>query len=252
MDQQPAYLLKIFSLLLLVFTADAFASAEFILPPDSQSRYSITKYGIKLGEMQNTLSYQNGVINYTSIATATGMASLFIKEDPEEISILNWPENSELKRPRQQSYNYFQGKNHKKNQKISFNWSAEDKVNIEGTYKKKTYKLSSGKILWARQLLPVLMSSDLQLKPDTISDSFYITNKGNIDKYTYTLEATENLEFKNKNYPVLKFKISYKGSSRMTYAWLSKAHYYLPLKIEQYKKGALNVSMLMTDLELIQ
>ena len=38
----------------------------------------------------------------------------------------------------------------------------------------------------------------------------------------------------------------------MSYTWISKAHYYLPLKIEQYKDNELNVSMLMTEFRLTQ
>ncbi len=222
----------------------------FLLPPDHQSQYSIEKYGSRVGMMKNELLYKEGVIHYSSIAKAKGLAALFIKDDPKETSLLNWPDDKSLSVPEQQSFSYIQGKKHKKNQQALFIHTDTDKTRIEGSYKFKPYTLQTDKIVWGRQLLPLLMSSDLQLNPEITSNSFYITDKGHLQKYTYTLEANESIEFKNKKQPVLKFKLNKENSRRMSYVWLSPAHFYLPLKIEQYKNDKLNVRMLMTHLKL--
>jgi len=139
---------------------------------------------------------------------------------------------------------------YKKNQQILFKYTDPKKTTIEGTYKNKPYAFSTDKTVWARQLLPLLVSNTLQTKPDTKAVSFFITNKGGLHKYTYTFEAEETLNFKNKPLSVLKFKIHKENSRRTSYAWLSKDYYYLPLKIEQYKDGELNASMFMTHFKL--
>lgn len=267
MDQQPArqliippvitrLLLPLFLILSVWATvlpdlhSETVISPSFLLPKNHLSLYSIEKYGSHVGEMRNELRYHKGVIHYSSIAEAEGLAALFIKSSPEEVSILNWPENSVSTLPQQQSYRYIQEKGHKKNQQITFNNTQAGKTHITGSYKFKPYTLETEEIVWSRQLIPLLMSSDLQQNPAITHNSFYIIDKGTIQKYTYTLESTENIEFENKAQPVLKFKINKDGSQRMSYAWLSKAHLYLPLKVEQYKNGDLNIRMLLTHLNL--
>jgi len=271
MDQQQTYQLIIRPLincLLLLFTLISGTSANaltselpapsldepeekpFLLPPDYQSLYKLEKYGTHVGDMEVKLNYNNGIINYSSIATAKGLASFLVRTKPKENSVLNWPEDAHLSLPQQQSYNYFQDKKHKKNQQILFSHTQANETLIKGSYKHKTYILETDKTVWARQLLPLLMSSDLQLNPDITSNSFYITDKGQIQKFTYTRLATEYIKFENKVLPVLKFKINREGNGRMSYAWLSSAHFYLPLKIEQYKNDELYLRMIMTQFKL--
>ena len=256
MDRQPTYHIKFYRIirhcsLLIMFTpllVNAVENERFRLIPDHQSEYRVEKFSSTVGRVKNTLRYQKNAINYTSTAKAEGIASFFIKDDHEEISVLYWPQNA--KQPLQQSYNYFGGKKYKKNQQILFKYTEPEKTNIEGTYKNKPYSFSTDKTVWARQLLPLLISNTLQTKPETKTVSFFITNKGGLHKYTYTFEAKETLNFKNKPLSVLKFKIYKKNSHRLSYAWLSKDYYYLPLKIEQYKDGELNASMFMTQFKL--
>ncbi|MCW9046729.1 MAG: DUF3108 domain-containing protein [Gammaproteobacteria bacterium] len=265
MDQQPArqltfYRIKACFLLLLALTLNvpvlftnvqAASDSRFKLPANHQITYSIEKYGSYVGNLKNKLLYEKGVISYTSVATAKGFAALFLKANPTETSILDWPETSDLTQPEQQSYLYTQEKKHKKNQQILFDHSVNGKTLINGSYKFKPYNLQTEHLVWSRQIIPLLMSNDLQQNPAITSNSFYITDKGHIRKYTYTLENAEDIAFENQKVPVLKFKISKQDGRRMSYVWLSKNHYYLPLKIEQYKDNDLNVRMLMTHFNLI-
>jgi len=266
MDQQPARQLTFYStkaclLLLLTLTINilpalfinvqASSDARFKLPSNHQSTYRIEKYGSHVGDLKNTLLYQKDVISYSSVATAKGFAALFLKANPTETSILNWPEAIGLRLPEQHSYHYTQEKEHKKNQQILFDHSVNGKTLINGFYKFKPYNLETEHLVWSRQVIPLLMSNDLLQNPTITSNSFYITDKGTIRKYTYTLESVNDIEFENKQLQVLKFKITKEGGRRMSYVWLSKKHYYLPLKIEQYKDNDLSVRMLLTHFNLI-
>ncbi|VAW57470.1 hypothetical protein MNBD_GAMMA07-2347 [hydrothermal vent metagenome] len=257
MDQQPTRHLNFYtklSYLLLFITiapmvnANSKNSERFRLIPNHQSEYRIEKYSNNVGNVKNVLNYSKNVVKYSSIASATGIASFFIKDDHEETSILYWPKNTQY--PKQQSFNYFRGKKHKKNQQILFKYIKAESTLIDGNYKRKSYTLETSKTVWTRQLLPILISSELQNSPNTKVKSFFITNKGHIQEYTYTLEALEKMSFKQKQLDVLKFKISREKNRRTSYVWLSKDHYYLPLKIEHYKDDKLNVSMFMTQFKL--
>jgi len=226
------------------------APAIFKLPPNHTSTYQLEKFNTDVGEMQNTLNYQNGIIRYSSIAKAKGLAALFVSEDATEVSLLSWPENTSFTLPQQQSFNFIQEAGHKKNQHITFKPIDTNQTLIEGSYKFKTYSFSSNKKLWSRQLLQLLISSDLQLNPNTLSNSFFIVDKGLIKKYTYTVLGDEKFKYKNKTLAALKIKILRENSTRMSYVWLSKTQFYLPLKIEHYKDNDLNVRMQLTQLKL--
>ena len=262
MDRQPvsvitSYQFNIsfyvqYSLLLVIsafflITGQVKASTEFKLPPGHKSSYSIEKYGTDVGNMYNELNLQNNQVQYISHTKATGFASLFVKNDLVETSVLNWFHKGATKTLQQQSYQLFRGEKHRKNQSISFDWSDAAAIKITGSYKNNTYTISSQQAVWGRHLLPLIMSNELQTDNKTTTNTFYITDKGGRQLYTYTLEKSETLAFSDKDYPVLKFSINREGSNRMSYIWLSREHYYLPLKIEQYKDGKLNVSMLITS-----
>jgi len=230
--------------------SDANPQPKFKLPPNHQSIYQIEKYNTDVGEMKNTLDYHDGIIHYSSIAEAKGIATFFFSAAPTELSLLSWPENMALTFPQQQSFNFVQEKDHKKNQHIEFKSLKTDETLIEGSYKYKSYSLTTNKKVWSRQLLLLLISSDFQLNPNRNSNSFFITDKGQINKYTYTVLTDTSVEYHNKPLPAVKVKIIKEDSNRMSYVWLSKTQYFLPLIIEQYKNNDLNVRMQLTQLKL--
>jgi len=239
-------LLVFLSAVLLNFlTINVIASTDFMLPPDHTSIYTIEKYGTTVGETSNQLSTQDTAITYISASTATGLASFLVKDDLTETSILNGSSGIGAGQLRQLSYELFRGMKHKKNQQIAFNWNTDGSVKIDSTYKNRTYNFTSEQNVWSRQLLPLLMSNDLQLNSQITGNHFYIVDRGSLQKYIYTLENTEDIKFSGRIYPCLKFRIYKEGSNRMSYVWLSSQHYYLPLKIEQYKDDDLNASMLL-------
>jgi len=223
---------------------------KFKLPPNHQSTYLIENYNTDVGEMKNTLNYHNGVINYSSIAEAKGIATLFVSAVPTELSLLSWPENAASTLPQQQSFDFVQEEGHKKNQHIEFKSLATGETRVEGSYKFKNYSLTTDKKVWSRQLLLLLISSDFQLNPNTSSNSFFIADKGQINKYTYTVLTDAPIKYHKQPLPTVKIKIAKEDSNRTSYAWLSKNQYYLPLIIEHYKDNDLKVRMQLTQLKL--
>lgn len=230
--------------------ADTAKVESFRLPPNHTSHYRIEKAGIDVGDMDNQFYFKDELITYKSIAKAKGIAAHFINFDPIENSELYWPKNQRQLSPRQARYDYIRGNNHKKNQHIKFNWADDNQLTINGEYKHNHYQLQTMQTVWSRQLLPILMSSALQLKPTMTHNSFYIIDKGKINKYTYTLQNHEDITFNQEVLNTLQFKITQDGSNHETFVWLSAKHFYLPLKIEQFKGGALNMRLIMTQLSL--
>ena len=257
MDQQPTrYInqsLRILSATLLLLVASvSFAGSHFLLPENHQSTYSVSKYGAEVAEIKSNFQYKNQQINYTSVATATGVTAMFFKEVITETSLLFWPENESLQSPQQTSYVLRHKKKSKKNQEIKFHWAETDHVDITSTYRKKVSTVSSNQQAWSSQLIPILMSNNLLHDKNTTKNSFLIANKGRLVNYNYQFEGKENITLDNKIQPCVKYKIRKQDSDRFSYVWLSEDYFYLPLKIEQYKGDELNVSMMLKHFKLLQ
>ena len=257
MDQQPTFNiiqgLRFLSVsLLLLVAGNAHASQHFPLPENHQSTYSVSKYGTEVGKIKNHFLYQDQQISYTSKATTTGMAAFFLQEEVTEISELYWPDNDALKTPQQTSYTLRHRKKKKKDQTISFTWPNVNHVEIASSYKNKSAALTSDKDVWSVQLMPILMSSDLLRNNKDTDGSFLVADKNRLRNYDFTLQGKESVKFNGSMHECLKFKISKRNSNRFTYAWLSTDHYYLPLRMEQYKDNELSASMTLEEFKLIK
>jgi len=250
MDRQQArnlnnYIRLISAALLLLAGFNSFASNHFPLPANHHSVYSVSKYGTEVGKIENHFEVRDGQIRYTSKATTTGVTAFFFKEVVTETSILNWPDNDTTTKPKQVSYKLKHKQKKRKNQNIIFDWNTDNSVKISSTYKNKSSTTQSRENVWSRQLIPILMSSDLQQNSSTSQNSFLIANKGHLKNYHYNLIGQESAIVNNKTLVCLKFKIKKQGSNRESFAWLSKEHNYMPVKIEQYKNKELDVSMIL-------
>ena len=222
-----------------------------MLPANHHTTYTVNKYDTDVGEISNQLQHQDGTTTYTSKAIATGFAAFFVKEEINETSTLVWSQNTSQSSPHQSAYDLTHRKKHKKDQHITFKLTDKGSMDIDGSYKQQAYQLKSETTVWSRHLLPILMSNDLLQDNNRSSNTFQITDKGDIDSYTYTREKTEKLSIADKTYNSVKFTISAQGSNRTTHVWLAKSLDYLPVKIEQYKGSELNASMLLKNHSVI-
>ncbi len=251
MDQQPASqikrLLGIISTMLLMYAAPALYAEESLrLPPLHQASYSIEKYATQIGEMHTRLTSSDNGFIYQSTTSATGFVALFSSDDLVETSVLVQPAGDQQHLIQQREFTSSQGRKHRKNQKITFSPTDAQHVSISGVYKKRSYQLDTVAPVWGRHMLPLLMSSNLQQSPSSQQAGFTITDRGRLYQYNYTFLKKEKLRLSDKQIPVIKFKISRKGSDRFSYVWLSENHNYLPVKIDQHKDGELHISMLLT------
>ena len=238
--------------LLLLAGFKSVASTHSLLPANHHSVYSVSKYGTEVGEIENQFKIHDSKIEYTSKAITTGVTAFFFSEVITETSILNWPNVDTLKQPRQLSYTLKHTQKKRKDQKIDFDWNKDDSVKISSTYKNKSATLKSSENTWSRQLIPILMSSDLLKNNSSSTNSFLIANKNQLKHYTYNLEGQESIILNKKTISCLKFKIHKHDSNRISYAWLSKEHYFMPVMIEQYKNGELDVSMKLKKFKLLK
>ena len=241
---QPFSLLS--SLLLLLLSPALFAANNISLPVNHQAHYEIEKYGSQIGEIHNQLSRTAQQITYHSTTRAKGFAALFVSDDLQETSILGRPFAASADTLRQQSFRAERDHKDEKNQQIEFNWLAPEQAEINTVYKHQQLQQQASQVIWGRHMLPLLMSADLLENPQITQNQYLIADKGRLHQYSYTLLKTENIKLDGKTHSTLKFKLWREDSTRVTYLWLSSEHYYLPLKIEQYKRDELHLRLLLS------
>lgn len=251
MDQQPVSRIDFpgvfLSLLLTLISPVLLAAGDLTLPADHTARYEIEKYGTHIGNMETRLNKQKDQVHYSSKTSAVGFAALFAGDDLKEKSVLSWYKSGDSSELRQLSFNARKGSSNKLNQDIYFHWEDSNKAAINGDYKSSPYQLKTSQLVWGKHMLPLLMSSDLKKFSGRKRNKFVILDKGNLQKYIYTLVTTEPLKINGQSFNTRKYKLWRKGSSRVSYVWLSRRHDYLPLKVEQHKDGKLYLKMVLRD-----
>lgn len=252
MDKQPAsrisqHLNTLSRFLLILISPSLLAANDIMLPANHQSVYEIEKFGSLIGEMHNQLSRTEQQITYHSTTRAQGFAALFVSDDLQETSQLDRPFEAPADKLRQQSFRAEREHKDEKNQHIEFNWLAPEQAEINTLYRHQQHQIKADQVVWGRHMLPLLMSADLLKDPKTKQNQYLIADKGKLHHYHYTLLKKETIELAGDKHSTLKFKTWREGSSRISYVWLSSEHYYLPLKIEQYKKDKLHLKLVLSN-----
>ena len=255
MDKQRTHylVLALLSVASILVSFKVLATTKHDFTPAHSTVYHLKKFGTHVGTITNQLAYENNKTHYLSKAEPAGFAALFVRDEINEKSTLYFPALNTVVPaglPQQLSYSLDNSRKPRKNQNIVFDWLNAHTAEITGAYKGREYNLTTDEATWSRQVLPLLMSTLLKNDNELKQYTFKVTQKGKIEKYTYTYESTEQLNFNNEKYSSLKFKVQKPGSRRTSYVWLSKTQLYLPLKIEQYKDGKLDASMYLTQFKL--
>jgi len=221
------------------------------LPNDFDAIYSIEKLGTTIAEMKLTLRNSNNNITYKSHTEARGMLALFNDERVDEISQLQW--NEKLEHACLQNYQFIRKNKGKKNQQFSLSWDDTNNISVKGVYAGQAFNLNESAMVWDRLSVQLALTADLKsgnkIQPEY---SYNIIDKGKVSQYHFEYIADEVMRINGKQYDVIKIKRPHTSGSRTTYLWLARELDFLPVKIDQYRKGELHLSMNLDKFTLKQ
>jgi hypothetical protein len=217
------------------------------LPPDFKASYSLEKYGNIVAEMQLSLETAEGRAIYRSQSKTRGLAALLSREKIDETSQLDVSEPSSL--PQLMTYRLRHQKRKKRDQQFAVTTSQASVFRVLGIYGDQPFELEHTTRVWDRlsvQLaLICLANNSTEIPPKA---RFQVINKGRLNEYLFEYEGESVVKIKDRSYPALKFKRTH--GKRSTTLWLAKELHFLPVQIEQYKNGELNLRMSLERIDL--
>ncbi len=212
------------------------------LPDDFDAVYSIEKLGTSIAELKLSLRNKNNNISYESHTEARGVLALFSDERVDEISQLQW--NEKLEHACLQNYQFIRKNKGKKNQQFSLSWDKQNNITVKGIYAGKAFNLNESAMIWDRLSVQLALAADLKSESKIQDKYIYnIIDKGKVAQYQFEYLKDEVMRVNDKQYNVIKIKRPHRSGTRTTYLWLARELDFLPVKIDQYRKGELHLSM---------
>jgi Protein of unknown function (DUF3108) len=212
------------------------------LPNDFDAVYYVEKYGSTIAEMKLALRRKDNIITYESHSRAKGMLALFSDDRVDEISQLEW--NQELEHACLQNYQFTRKNKSRKNQQFSLSWDGKNNITAKGTYADKAFNLNESNLIWDRLSVQLALAADLKSGNETQNKYRYnIIDKGKVTQYEFEYIKDEVMRISDRQYNVIQVKRAHASGKRATYLWLARELDFLPVKIDQYRKGELHISM---------
>lgn len=231
----------LFTALILLLSSTAYA---FKLPESFIAEYRLEKYNTTVAKMKLQLSRQNLQYVYKSVTQPYGLASMFSSDEVQETSTLYQKNNQH--HLYLSHYEFDRKKKTNKNQRMDLNWSQQDVANISGYYGNTKFNLEHQGPLWDRLSVQLALIDDIRRSIDIINGhvfSYNVIGKGKISEYRFSYEGKENILLNKYHYNTIKLKRKHDSGSKVTIMWLAKELDFVPVKIEQFKKGKLHMGM---------
>jgi len=215
------------------------------LPNDFEARYEVEKYGTVIAAMQLSLQHQKQLITYHSNTRARGLLALISNDKIDENSHLQQINNITTLI----NYDYTRKKKPHDNQHYRLKINSDGHTLINGEYDKKAIQLNSPLPVWDKQSVQLALMSDISRNtPFNTTYTYNIVDDGKFKQYQFEYLSNETVRIGKKRYKTLKVKRQHdKQNKRVSYFWLAPELNNLPVKIEQYKKGKLNLNMQLKD-----
>ncbi len=213
------------------------------LPPEFEASYDVHKGTMRVGKMDVSLKKVNGELIYESITKPVGMAALFLGNqvvtDRAVLKLINNQYHTiEFKHEMKNS-----DKN--RNEHYIFDWDNKKAI-VKYKDRKNEVELQDYTFdNYSAQLL--LMRKPAQEKG---INRYSVISKGRLKEYAYQLEDNEIIETKAGKYDAHKLVRKKDNDKKTTYySWFAEKLNYLPVKLDKFENGKLDISIRITDVK---
>lgn len=206
--------------------------------PAWQARYNITKYGTTVARLNMSLQTNHDTAQYRLHTEAAGLLAAISNEELTEISELKRIENTSWQL---EKFSQQRAKDQHRNQQFTLQ-QTDNGLIARGEAENKTFQLNVPSPAWDRSSAQLALTCDLlaENKPRPFYD-YTIIDNGNIVTYHFEYRGGEDIRIADKKFDTHKFeRIS---GDRSTLFWLAPSLHFMPVRMEQYKKGSLHLRM---------
>ena len=216
---------------------------ESNLPPEFEASYNVHKGNVRVGKMVVSLKKNGDELIYESITKPVGVAALFLgDQSSNDRAVLKLIDGNY----RAMEFTHILKNSDKdRNEHYIFDW-ANQKASV--TYKKENKVLDILENTFDNYSAQLL----LMRKPDieNTSNTYSVISKGRLKEYTYNLEAAELIESKVGKFNAHKYVRKKDNDKKTTYfGWYAEKLNYLPLKLDKFENGKLDVSIQITEVK---
>ena len=214
------------------------------LPDNFLAEYRLEKYNTTVAEMSLQLSRHDQLYVYKSITQPYGLASFFSNDQAQETSSLL--QDTDRHKLYLRHYEFQRKDKPGKNQRIDLDWSQQDIASISGNYGNKQFKLQHQGMVWDRLSVQLALIDDIRRSIDIPSGhvfSYQVIEKNQISAFNFSYEGKQSIDLGKYHYNTIKLKREHDSSDRVTIFWLAKELDFVPVKVEQFKKGKLHMNM---------
>lgn len=209
------------------------------IPENFTAEYTLKSGILTVGKSRRTLSSQkNGQYVFESYTWPAGMLSIFYKGDITERSL--WKYQNKIAIPIEYSFVDTNEKS-KRDIKLAFDWQNKKVTN---TINKKPWKMKIKDGTQDKLLYQISIMLDLENNPHTRKLQYTVADGGKLKFYDAPVENKVTIKTPAGKFEAV--KISRDDGKRVTTLWCAPSLYYLPIRIEHYKKGGTKINAYLT------
>ncbi|MCK4705712.1 MAG: DUF3108 domain-containing protein [Gammaproteobacteria bacterium] len=217
-------------------------SPGFALPLEYSASYNIEKYGMVVAKSNYSLKYENNGVRMRQHTKTVGLAALLSKGTVDENSFLA-VQNGHLLLT---EFSYRQEPSDKKNRNIQLkiDWVQSDKKllgKVSGTAHGKKLELQVDKPVWdtSSYQIPLMHNTKEKAEPQQYTLMF----KGSFKDYTFITHGTDDIVVNGHTIHAIKTERNGSDNKDPLYLWLAPELNNLPVKMEKWKNGKLQVTL---------
>lgn len=203
--------------------------------------YDVGNNLINAGVAKLSLKSQGDEWIYSLVTEPSGIFRLTGKGRIREISVINVNKNKLVPR----SYSYSQaGDEKRRNIDAQFNWDSKE-LKIQSQGEEETEELTDPIL----DRLSVTLAVMDQVRKGFSNAEMQVLDAGKIKTMEFVNEGMETLDTQLGKFETIVVRRTREGSSRETLTWFAPALNYVPVQMEQLKRGKLVARLSITKLE---
>jgi hypothetical protein len=214
---------------------------SYALPPEFTADYHLEMYQTSLARATYGLKHTDNGLYMTQSTQPTGLVALFRKDRIDVRSDMSM-HNGRLGLDRY-SYTY-SGTDKNKNISLTIERRADESgMHVSGVDAGNPVDIQTKQAFWDPLSIqvPLMMQADNFGAPHEIS----VFMSGEIRTYLFSHPGDEQVEFDGKMYDCVKIIGAETDRDRKMIVWLARDLHYLPVKIQQWKDGEVNSTVLL-------
>ncbi|MCW8924119.1 MAG: DUF3108 domain-containing protein [Gammaproteobacteria bacterium] len=239
MEKRHAFLTPVKNLLYALILLPALGHA---LPPEYNASYDVKKFGMVIAKSDYSLKHENDGIRVTQHTETKGLAALLRNDVLDESSFISSQHGQLLMT--EFSYQHQSADKKNRNIQLKIDWIESGKKlqgKVSGSAHGEKLELKVDSPVWDTSSFQIPLM--LNTKEKTTPQQYTMMIKGKFKNYSFITHGIEEIEVNGNTIQAIKTERDGGTKKNPVYLWLAPSLNNLPVKIEKWKKGKLQLTL---------